>query len=116
MGSMPDLSPLAVERDENHLTFILRPNQSILMQLPPDYEDVLNERLAEMLSEDVPLTAVIDLQGVAALSSRQLGSLIALGKVLRPRFGSVRMTGISASVRRVLELTQTGQFFNLAQA
>jgi hypothetical protein len=111
---MPDLTPLVVERTGDHLTFKLRDQEEILLQLPDDYEVVLAQRLAGLLSEeDASLTAEISLDGLIGISSRQLGSLIALGKVLRPRFGTVPVTHVSAGVRRLLALTRTDRLFAL---
>lgn len=114
VAATPDLSPLALHRETNHLEFVLRGQQEIMVQLPADYEQVLAERLAEVLAEPEPLTAEINLHQVAGISSRQLGSLIALGKVLRPRFGRVRVTNVAPAVRHLMEMTRTDQLFQLA--
>ncbi len=113
VSTMPDLSPLALHREGDHLKFVLRASAGILAQLPPDYEQLLAGRLAEVLAEQAPLTAEISLAGHPGISSRQLGSLIALGKVLRPRFGAIQMTDVSPAVRHLLEMTRTDRFFKL---
>jgi len=112
--ALPDLTPLALQRDGHQLEFTLRSPQDILAQLPDEYERLLTERLAGILAEEAPLTARINLENLAAVSSRQLGSLIALGKVLRPRFGKVLVTGVSPSIRHLLQMTRTDQLFTVA--
>jgi len=111
--TLPDLTPLALRRAGNRLEFTLCPQTDILAQLPANYEEMLKERLADVLSGDAPLNLRIDLENVAAISSRQLGSLIALGKVLRPRFGKVLMVGVSPSVRHLLQMTRLDELFTI---
>ncbi len=113
VASIPDLTPLGLRRAGNTLQFFVRQSDDILEQLPPDYEVVLGTRLRELLDDPAPLAAEIDLEETAGLTSRQLGSLIALGKVLRPRFGAVPIRGLSPSVRHLLEITRTNVLFNL---
>jgi anti-anti-sigma regulatory factor len=113
-AALPDLTPLALQREGHELEFTLRTQQDILAQLPDEYERLLAERLAGTLAEQAPLTARINLQNLSAVSSRQLGSLIALGKVLRPRFGKVLVVGVSPGIRHLLQMTRTDQFFTVA--
>ena len=114
MASTPDLSPLELQRSGDHLRFILCPQRDIIPELPADYEQLLNTRLIHILAELQPLTAEVYLQDLAAISSRQLGSLIALQKVLRPRFGRIPITGVSDNVRRILLMTHVAELFELA--
>jgi anti-anti-sigma regulatory factor len=113
LAAMPDLTPLALRREGNRLEFVLRTQDDILGQLPDDYEARLSRTLDEILAGADTPTATINLDDVPGLSSRQLGSLIALGKVLRPRFGTVPLVGVSPSVRHLLEMTRTNQLFQL---
>jgi anti-anti-sigma regulatory factor len=108
-----DLSPLALQRAGDCLRFTFAPQEEILPELPANYEEQLATRLRGLLAEPGQLSVEIDLQNLAALSSRQLGSLIALQKVLRARFGRVPMVNVSAGVRHLIELTRTGQLFDL---
>ncbi len=108
-----DLSPLELKREGNLLRFTFAEQVDILPELPADYEALLTEKLAPILAHQATLTAEISLEGLAAISSRQLGSLITLGKVLRPRFGRLALTNISGGVRHLLGLTRTDQLFDL---
>lgn len=110
-ATLPDLAPLALQRAGDHLRFVLRAPQDVLIELPQDYEQLLAEHLAPLLRDPHPLTAEISLAGVPALSSRQLGALIALAKVLRPRFGPIPISGAAAVIVRLVHLTRTEQLF-----
>ncbi len=114
MASAPDLTPLELLRVGDHLRFVLKPQADILPELPADYEQLVAHQLRAVLAEKSQLTAEIDLQNISGLSSRQLGSLIALSKVLRPRFGSVPVMGVSSGVRHLLRVTHTDRLFGLA--
>ncbi len=113
MPSMPDLTPLGVRQEASHLRFFLRSAEDILEQLPPDYEVVLGSRLAAILADESARSAEIDLENVPGITSRQLGALIALGRVLRPRFGLVPLHHASANVVHLLKLTKTDSLFKL---
>ncbi len=103
-----------MQREGNHLRFTVRRADDILPELPANYEQLVAYRLGGILAEKAQFTAEIDLQSLAGLSSRELGSLIALQKVLRPRFGQVAIKGVSAGVRHLMQLTHTDQLFGLA--
>ena len=113
MASIPDLTPLELQRTGDHLRFVLSAQHDIFPELPADYEHLLNHRLTHLLAEPQPLTAEVHLQELAGISSRQLGSLIALQKVLRHRFGRIPITGVSDNVRRVLSMTHVDELFEL---
>lgn len=113
VSSSPDLTPLAMQRTGNHVRFGLAPTHEICGALPANYETLLNNQLASVLQAADELTAEIDLAEVPAISSRQLGSLIALQKVLRQRFTHIPLVGVSQTVRHLLELTRTDQLFDV---
>ena len=114
MTDAPDLTPLELQRVGNHLRFVLKSQADILPELPADYEQLVAHRLGLILAEQAQFTAEIDLQNLAGLSSRQLGSLIALQKVLRQRLGNVPVKGVSSGVRHLMRVTHTDQLFGLA--
>ena len=114
MASEPDLSPLELQREGNHLRFCLAAAEQILPELPADYEQLLSVQLRDFLRGTAPMTAEVDLQNIAGISSRELGSLIALQKVLRPRFGRVPIRGVSDGVRHLLAMTHVDQLFQMA--
>ncbi len=114
MSTSPDLSPLALQRVGNRLRFTLAARGEELPELPANYEELLTTHLAHLLKDPAPYTAEVNLEGCPGISSRQLGSLIALQKILRPRFGRIPITGVSDSVRHLLELTRTDQLFDVS--
>jgi anti-anti-sigma regulatory factor len=114
VAPVPDVSPLELQRSGNHLRFVLAARSDALAELPADYEQLLTARLKEILAQPGPLTIAVDLAGRPGISSRQLGSLIALQKVLRGRFGRVPLTGLSEGVRHLLARTHVDQLFDVA--
>jgi len=82
------------------------------LELPPDYERFLEEHLEDIAGREVSRVE-FDLQGLPAISSRQLGLMLALQKTLRSRFGTLPLRGVSDGVRRLLALTQTARFFQI---
>ena len=102
-----------MQRSGNHLRFVLASHSDALAELPADYEQLLTVRLQEILAQPEPLTIEVDLAGRPGISSRQLGSLIALQKVLRPRFGRIPLTGLSESIRHLLARTHIDKLFDV---
>ncbi len=113
MAAAPDVSPLELQRSGNHLRFVLGSHSDALAELPADYEQLLTSRLEEILAEPKPLTIEVNLQDRPGISSRQLGSLIALQKVLRPRFGRIPLTGLSEGIRHLLSRTHIEKLFDV---
>lgn len=112
MDAPLDLSPLELHCEADLLRFQFKTQEGIYAELPADFETLLASQLAEVLQPGTTWRAEIDLQDVSGLSSRELGSLIALQKVLRPRFDRVPIVNVSHSVRHLLEITRTDQFFD----
>jgi anti-anti-sigma regulatory factor len=112
--SSPDVSPLEMQRSGNHLRFVLSAHSDALAELPADYEQLLTLGLKEILAEAQALTVEVNLTGHSGVTSRQLGSLIALQKVLRPRFGRVPLTGVSEGIRQLLARTHIDKLFDVA--
>lgn len=110
---LPDLTPLAVRREGGLLTFLVRQQEDILDQLPTDYEVVLGSRLAALLADTTTNAVEINLEDVTGITSRQLGALIALGRVLRSRFGVIPIRHVSPNVLHLLKLTRTDALFQL---
>ena len=113
MVPLPDVSPLELQRTGNQLRFVFAAQSDMLAELPADYEQLLTTRLQQILAEAQPLTVEVDLEGRPGISSRQLGSLIALQKVLRPRFGRIPLTGVSEGLRHLLTRTHIATLFDV---
>jgi anti-anti-sigma factor len=111
LNEMPDLGPLTLSQEGGRWRFTLTAPGAMTLELPPDYESFLGERLEPMLGSSGKPSVVMDLQGLPAISSRQLGLMLALHKTLSRHCGRLPITGISDGVRRLLDLTRTAQFF-----
>jgi anti-anti-sigma regulatory factor len=105
---------LELQRSGNHLRFVLSAHSDVLAELPADYEQLLTLGLKQILAESQTLTVEVNLAGHSGVTSRQLGSLIALQKVLRPRFGRVPLTGVSEGIRHLLARTHIDKLFEVA--
>lgn len=113
MNAPLDLSPLTAQCDGIVLRFVFTLQDEILPELPADYEAMLADRLVHVLADEALQAAEVDLEDRAGISSRELGALIALLHVLRPRFGTVRLVRVSPMVRNLLVLTHTDRLFVL---
>jgi len=111
--TVPDVSPLELQRTGDHLRFVLAAHSDMLAELPADYEQLLTSRLQQILTEPKPLTIEVSLEDRPGISSRQLGSLIALQKVQRPRFGRIPLTGVSEGLRHLLTRTHIAKLFDV---
>jgi len=108
------LGPLSVTRVGQEWRFRLCSPGEMLLELPQDYEHQLAEGLRPLLSSGDKPPVVLDLQGLPALSSRQLGLMLVLHKALRSRYERLPVSGVSPGVRHLLELTRTAQFFDVS--
>ncbi len=113
MVPQPDVSPLELQRTGDHLRFVFAAQSDMLAELPADYEQLLTAHLQGILAESKPLTVEVDLEDRPGISSRQLGSLIALQKVLRARFGRIPLTGVSDGLRHLLTRTHIAKLFDV---
>jgi len=77
---------------------------------PPDLEDVFR-REVESGGRLAGKRVVFALDNMRAMSSRQLGSLLAIRKALEPE-GLVPVRGIQPNVRELFGMTRMDQFFD----
>lgn len=106
------VDPFRIERtgDDWRVQLLMGPDLS--PEIPPDYDLHLAERFADVLTATAPALQV-DLAGHHAISSRQLGVLIALQRALRPKFAQLRLSHVAPPVVRLLDVTRTRQFFEI---
>jgi len=114
VNDLPDLGPLTLSQAGNQWRFTLTAPTEMTLELPPDYDRHLSEKLQRLLARAGEPNVVMDLQDLPAISSRQLGLMLALQKALRDRRERLPITGISPPVRRLLNLTRTAQFFDIS--
>ena len=111
-----DLGPLALAISGGDWRFQLSNPNEMLLELPSDYEELLARRLAELSGDSPPPRLVMDMENITAISSRQLGLMLALRKTCDAWSGRVRVVNISPAVRRLLDLTRTERFFDVEPA
>lgn len=73
---------------------------------------VLRERL-EAHQDQHGLNAVIDLSGVNYMDSTGLGVFVAFFKALNARDGHVKLTGLSARLKRLFDITGLGDIMDI---
>ena len=110
---VPDLGPLTLAQEGGCWRFTLTAPSEMMLELPPDYQSFLSQRLEPLFGAGAGPVVEMDLEGLPAISSRQLGLMLALQKTLAGRYDRLRVTGTSSGVRRLLDLTRTAQFFEL---
>lgn len=113
MTFSPDLSPLELHREGSHLRFRFEQDADSLPELPADYENLVRRQLDELLKEDAEFSAEIDLSDQHGISSRQLGSIIALRKALQPRIEHITLRGANANIRQLLRMSRIDELFDV---
>lgn len=113
MAGTLNLGPLNLHHDDRSWRFTLANPAEQLLEVPPRFEAELAERLGALSPDGTPPRVVLDLEGLPALSSRQLGVLISLHKAVRARAKRLPVVGTSAGVRHLFAVTRTGQFFEV---
>lgn len=114
MSPAPHLGPLTLTQEGDRWRFTLTTPSEMMLELPSDYEQFLSERLEPLLRAAELPPIEMDLRGLPAISSRQLGLMLALQRALADRCKKLCVTGLSDGVRRLLNLTRTEQFFKIS--
>jgi ABC-type transporter Mla MlaB component len=109
-----DLGPLTLAAARDRWRFTLTNPNEMTLELPPDYEQFLRKRLEPFLKSRAEPAIEMDLEDLPAISSRHLGLMLSLRKALADRCEHLQVRGISPGVRRLLKLTRTSQFFDIA--
>jgi anti-anti-sigma factor len=105
------IGPVMVRVDPEAVRFHFVDTEAILLEVPPGLEAELRE-FARSRRGDVQGKAVrFDLQDVGFVSSRQLGVLLTIRKVLAPG-GQVRLENVSPVVRNLLEVARLTRHFS----
>jgi len=93
----------------------LRSAAELGFEVPGDFERDIAARLRPLLESGKPTDVRLDLAGVTGISSRQLGVMIALQKALREQASRLQLENLHPAVRRLLDVTHTLQFFEVAE-
>lgn len=113
MAETVDLGPLTMAVGDDTAVVRLSDPQAIVLEISEQYEEELQRALKQVL--DSGRAVVLDLEDLPALSSRQLGLMLTLQKVVTPRQGKLPVWHVSPGVQRVLKMTRTGHFFELPE-
>lgn len=113
MSKNHDLGPLRVENSGNTIRFTLTAPNEMTLDLPPNYETQLAAQLPSLIGSEAKPAILMDLQNIPAISSRQLGVMLALHKALRTQSKKLKVTNTSPGVRHLFAVTRTAQFFEL---
>lgn len=111
MSETIDLGPLTLAQEGDTFRFTLSTPDEISLELPAGYEQQIAEKLASVLVAAPNAQCVMDLEDIPGISSRQLGLMLALHKAVQGHTPRLVVTGVSETVRRLLDVTRTAQFF-----
>jgi anti-anti-sigma regulatory factor len=106
------VGPFAVEVSPTQIRFRFADPDAITLEIPSSLEKDLLAFVERHRADAGGRRCVIDLQDLTALSSRQLGMMLAVRKVCQP-LGPLDLERVSGSVRQLLDLTRMAGYFNL---
>lgn len=112
MSEYAEIGPLNLRRTAAGLHLTFRAGEDPPPDLPPDFDTMIETQLSPWLVANPPLVQ-LDLSATPAISSRQLGFMIALQKAVRRRIGQLQVLGASENIIRLLATTNTAQFFDV---
>jgi anti-anti-sigma factor len=112
MSSVTEVGPLTVVCEGAAYRALFSTPADLYLEIPPDYDQTLQRQVLPLLAAP-GATLRMDLGDVPALSSRQLGILLALQKALRSKLPRLPVTRVSEGVRRTMEMTRTAGFFEI---
>lgn len=113
MADLHTIDPLTITLDKNEAIFRFADPEEMVLEVPATLEHDLRSYMETHESELAKRTLVFDLASVAAISSRQLGVLLAVRHAVSGG-GQLVLRGVTDRVRRLLEMTCMEQFFKLA--
>lgn len=113
MNQPSNLGPLKVTAAGDAWHISLPASDDLMPDLPADLEKQLASGLNELFGKSNGNRILLNLNHTPAISSHQLGLMLAVQKALREKLGKLPITGVSDTVRKLLEMTNTAQFFEL---
>ena len=82
-------------------------------EIDVDVSEALRERILAAVREAAGKTVVVDMTKVAFIDSSGLSALLAGLRLARNHGGTVRLVGVSPSIRRIFDVTGLGEQFGL---
>lgn len=113
MSQQRQLGPITLRFVGDKWRIILPTSDELEPDMPPDLEQTLSSGFAQFFAKNSDARVLIDLNGVPAISSHQLGLMLAVQKTVRAQLGKVPIIGVSDNVKRLLDVTNTAQFFEI---
>lgn len=74
--------------------------------------DKLQEKISQILDRDI-YQIVIDLKNIDMITSLGIGGLIRGLRTAREKKGELKLSGVSASVRKVLDITKLNEIIDM---
>lgn len=113
MSQPHTIEPLTITFKEKEAVFRFSDPNEMVLEVPATLEHDLRSFVESNEAEISKRTLVFDLTGAPAISSRQLGVLLAVRHSVSGG-GPLMLRGVTDRVRRLLEMTCMEQFFTLA--
>jgi len=104
------IGPLGIEFHPAETVLRFRAVDDRFMAVPPSLESDLKALVRERPQAFERRKVLFDLQGVESMSSLHLGIMVTAHKALKP-FARCTLRGVSAQMRRLLEVTRIGLLF-----
>lgn len=79
-------------------------------EYPPNLETLITNVVKSQVSDLSGTQVCIDLEELPAISSKQLGAMLAVRKACTPK-GKVQVLNLRPNVRELLQITKLGDFF-----
>ena len=112
MSESVDLSPFVLTIDDSAVTFRFDPESLEQgFEYPPDLERVISGLLETRPGLLEKRRLVIDLEELPAISSKQLGAMLAVRKACDVT-DPIRLLNLRPNVRELLHITRLGDFFD----
>jgi anti-anti-sigma factor len=108
------VGPLKVVAVSDGWRVSLPASDDLVPDLPVDLDRTLSDGFSELLKKSHAARVTLDLKSLPAISSHQLGLMLAVQKALREKMNRLPVVGVSESVRKLLEMTNTAQFFDIS--
>ncbi len=112
MGQTIEVIPLQIDIGEHEIWFRFNDPSAAMLEIPPAFEEQLRDAVDQNKLNFEGKSLHMDLGNLAAISSRQLGMILAVRGVVKS-FGQLQLHNISGSVKHLLKLTGTERFFDL---
>jgi anti-anti-sigma regulatory factor len=113
MAKSQIIGPLTLEFTDGEVVFRFADPDEMVLEVPATLEHDLRSFMEAHERQFTKRSMVFDIAAAPAISSRQLGVLLAVRHAISGG-GQLALRGVTDRVRRLLEMTCMEQFFKLA--